>query len=179
MRGADLASVIFNIFPSLANNPSVSAEIIATMSHFNAKISEILLQLFESTFQNIPSIITGVIVLVFTFYFGLKEGGKFKEYLFAMLPVSKDQKKTLYAKFEQVTDSVIFGQATIGVVQGIVAGIAYFMFGVPNALLLTAITIFASALPVIGPWLVWIPVDIFLFISVRLINKLFFILLAA
>lgn len=165
IRGADFATVVFNIFPSLASSQSMSAEIIATMSHFSSKISDILFQLFENTFQSIPNMIAGVIVLIFTFYFGLKEGSKFKEYLSAMVPLSKDQKKKLYDKFEQVTDSVIFGQIIIGIVQGIVSGIAYFMFGIPSALLLTVITTLASILPVIGPWLVWIPVDIFLFIK--------------
>jgi predicted PurR-regulated permease PerM len=165
IRGADFSVIIFKIFPALAGSSSVSAEIIATMSHFSAKISDILFGLFESTFQNIPAIIGGIIVLIFTFYFGLKEGNKFREYVSVILPISKDQKKKLFEKFEQITDSVIFGHMIVGIVQGIVAGIAYFMFGIPNALLLTVITMFASILPVIGPWLVWIPVDVFLFIN--------------
>jgi predicted PurR-regulated permease PerM len=165
IRGADFAAIIFKIFPSLTASSSISAEVIATMSHFSAKISDILFQLFESTFQNIPMIIAGVLVLIFTFYFGLKEGSKFQDYISSVLPLPKDQKKKLYDRFEQVTDSVIFGQAIIGVAQGLIAGIAYFMFGIPNALLLTVVTILASALPVIGPWLVWVPIDIFLFIN--------------
>lgn len=43
------------------------------------------------------------------------------------------------------------------------AGLGYFVFGVPNAILLTVITVIAAIIPVVGPWLVWVPVDIYLF----------------
>jgi predicted PurR-regulated permease PerM len=53
----------------------------------------------------------------------------------------------------------------VGFVQGIVAGIGYFMFGVPNAIILTIVTIMVSILPVIGPSLIWVPTVIYLFIK--------------
>jgi predicted PurR-regulated permease PerM len=165
LRGMDFSIFVFKLFPALANSQSVSAEVIANMSHFNAKISSILLSLFESTVQNIPTLLMGIVVLLFTFYFSLKEGSKINEYISIVLPVSKDQKKKLYEKFKQITDSVLFGHLIVGIVQGIIAGLAYFMFGIPNALLLMVLTTLISIIPVIGPWLVWIPVDIFLFLN--------------
>ena len=60
---------------------------------------------------------------------------------------------------------MIVGQIVVGILQGIISGIGYFVFGVPNALLLTVITTLVGVIPVIGPWLVWIPVDIYLFAS--------------
>jgi predicted PurR-regulated permease PerM len=39
------------------------------------------------------------------------------------------------------------------------------MFGVPNAFVLTIVTIFASVLPVIGPSIIWVPTVIYLFIK--------------
>ena len=55
----------------------------------------------------------------------------------------------------------------MGILQGLIAGIGYFIFGVPNALLLTILTILIGVIPIIGPWLVWIPVDIYLFVANR------------
>lgn len=165
LRGTDFAVVVFKLFPSLASSQAISAEVIATMSHFSSNLSAILLSLFESIFQNIPEMILGLVVLLFTFYFGLREGAKFKEYISVLLPVPKEAKKTLYEKFERVTDSVLFGHLIIGIAQGLVSGIGYFMFGIPNALLLTVATIIVGIIPVIGPWFIWIPIDIFLFVN--------------
>ena len=165
LRTTDFSIIVFKLFPSLASSQAISGEVIATMSHFNSKLSSILLNLFDSIFQNIPEIALGIVVLLFTFYFGLREAEKLKEYVSVILPVSKEHKKKLYEKFEQVTDSVLFGHFIIGIAQGLVSGIGYYMFGVPNALLLTVATTVVGVIPVIGPWLVWIPVDIFLFIN--------------
>jgi len=51
------------------------------------------------------------------------------------------------------------------IAQGLIAGIGYFVLGIPKALLLTIVTMIVGIIPVIGPWLVWIPVDIYLFVQ--------------
>jgi predicted PurR-regulated permease PerM len=165
LRVADFSAIIFKIVPSLASSKEMTAEVIATASHFNAKISSILLGIFESVFQNIPALLFGVVVVLFTFYFGLREGHKFKEYISIVFPIPKEHKRKLYEKFQQVTDSVLYGELVVGLAQGVIAGIGYYMFGVPNALLLTVLTAIAGVVPVVGPWFVWVPVDFFLFLN--------------
>ena len=39
----------------------------------------------------------------------------------------------------------------IGIAQGLVAGLGYYLFGINNALLLTVITTIVGIIPVIGP----------------------------
>ena len=165
LRGADFSVLIFKLFPTLASSQAISAEVIATMSHFSAKLSAILLSMFESIFQNIPEVALGLLVLLFTFYFGLREAGKLKEYVSVVIPLPKEHKHKLYEKFQHVTDSVLMGHFVIGIVQGLISGVGYYIFGVPNALILTVATIIVGIIPVIGPWFVWIPVDIFLFMN--------------
>ena len=155
--------MIFRIFPSLGATKSISAEIIGAASNFNAKISEMIFSVFQQTLLNLPTIAFSIVVILFTFFFALREGPSMKSYVSAILPLSKEHKERFYKKFEQVTESVIYGHVIGGIVQGSICGIAYFMFGVPNALLLTAMTIIAAMLPVIGAWLIWMPADFFLF----------------
>lgn len=165
IRGADFSVVVFKIFPALTSSPDISAETIAMMSHFSSNVSTLLLNLFQSIFQNIPAMILGILVLLFTFYFGLREGSQFKEYISVLLPLSKESKTRFLDKFDKVTDSVLFGHLIIGSIAGIIAGIGYFMFGVPNAILLTFATVLISVIPIVGPWFIWIPLDIFLFMN--------------
>ena len=53
----------------------------------------------------------------------------------------------------------------MGVIQGIATGFGLIIFGVPNALILTFLAIFASILPMVGPWFIWVPVAIYLFVT--------------
>ncbi|MFQ5531099.1 MAG: AI-2E family transporter, partial [Candidatus Nanoarchaeia archaeon] len=52
-----------------------------------------------------------------------------------------------------------------GVVQGLVVGIGFFIFRVPNALLLTLLASLAGIFPIIGTTIVWAPVVIYLFLA--------------
>jgi predicted PurR-regulated permease PerM len=102
---------------------------------------------------------------MFTFFFALIEGNNVRQYLSIILPFSKEQEGLFLERFKQVTDSVIFGQFIVGIAQGIIAGIGYFIIGIPNAMLITVLTIIVGILPVIGPAMIWIPVDIYLFLT--------------
>ena len=165
LRGTDFSALILQLFPSISSSPVLATEISAAASHFSAAISSAMLSIFQSTLMNLPAIIFGIVIALFTFFFGLREGHEVKEYFFTFFPFGEEHQKRFFQRFEQVTNSVVFGHIVIGIVQGLVAGIAYYIFGIPNALILTVITMIVGVLPVIGPWLVWIPVDIFLFTS--------------
>lgn len=164
LRATDFSQVIFKLFPTLANSKEVMTEVIAASSHFNTAISQYLLSIFQDTLMNIPAVIFGVVILLFTFFFGLKEGEDVKGYLDVFFPFAASHQKRVYEKFNQVTGAIIYGEIVVGIAQGVIAGIGYFMFGVPKALLLTVLTILVGVIPIIGPWLVWLPADIFLFI---------------
>ena len=78
-----------------------------------------------------------------------------------------------------MTSSIIFGYILIGIIQGIATGIGLLIFGVPHALLLTVFAIFASIIPIVGPWLVWVPAAIYLFSIGNTTAAILFILYSA
>ncbi len=163
LQKLDVSKIILQIFPSLTNIPGASTEIISAASHFNSNLSSWILTIFQDTLMNLPAIIFAILIMLFTFFFALREGDNLWEYFLSIFPFPKEHHERFYKRFAQVTDSVVYGHGIIGVAQGLIAGIAYYMFGIPNALLLTIITIIVGVIPVIGPWLVWIPVDGYLF----------------
>jgi len=151
------------ITPFLLENPIVSAEIQAATSHMKTTLSTWLLSYIKDTLMNLPNILLGILIIMFTFFFSMIEGGKFKEYFFILFPFPKHYQEKFYERFNQVTDSVIYGHITVGLVQGLICGLGYYLLGVPQAFLLTVLSVVAGVLPVVGPWLVWIPMDIYLF----------------
>ena len=64
-----------------------------------------------------------------------------------------------------VTRAVIFGLLVTAFVQGTIAGVGFAIFNVQAPVLLGAITAIASIVPVVGTFLVWGSVGIFLLIS--------------
>ncbi len=165
LKNLDIGTTLANLIPHLVDNKALYGELIATMSNFNAIISDWILNFFKSTIMNLPEILFAIMILMFTFFFALIESENFNQYLSVIFPFGKEHEKRFADRFKQVTDSVIFGQFIVGIAQGIIAGLGYFIIGVPNAMLLTVLTMIVGVLPVLGPAMVWVPVDLFLFIN--------------
>jgi len=89
------------------------------------------------------------------FYF-LKDGDKIMNYFKELLPFKEEVKNKFITRFKEITTGVIYGSIVVGIVQGIIAGIGYYLFGIEGTFVLTLISIFLSILP-IGSWPVWIP----------------------
>ena len=81
------------------------------------------------------------------------------------MPFSKEVEKKLFESSKNMTISVLYGQVVIGIFQGLIAGIGFFIFKIPNALLLTFFAALAGIFPIIGTALVWVPVVIYLLIA--------------
>ena len=78
---------------------------------------------------------------------------------------SRDVENRLIHSSKAITISVIYGQIVVGIIQGIIVGLGFFIFNVPNPLFLTLLAILAGMFPIIGTAIVWIPVIIYLFIA--------------
>jgi len=114
---------------------------------------------------NLPNILIQLAVVFFTFYFVLRDKEQFFSYIQSLIPFSKEIEKKIVHYTKGITVSVIYGQVIIGIIQGIIAGAGFFIFGVPNALLLTLLTCLAGIFPIVGTAIIWIPVALYLLIS--------------
>lgn len=165
LQDINIGEIIVKALPNSIITPDISATIISTV---NSSVSKLLARFASSLGDfviNIPSLSLQLFVLIFVFFFALRDGEKAFEYFKSLSPLKKETQNKFFAHFENITKSVIIGEIVVGVVQGIIAGVGFFIFGVPNALLLTLLTVALSILPIIGPWLIWIPVDVYLFVS--------------
>jgi len=82
-----------------------------------------------------------------------------------LLPFNKTVTNRFIKKSKEVTFSVVYGRVVIGIITGILTGLAFFIAGIDSALLLTFLSILASIIPIVGPWIIWIPVVITLLIA--------------
>jgi predicted PurR-regulated permease PerM len=148
-------------FPSLFN-PDL-AQIIGSSIHtlFGKAFTSFLNQLTD-LLVNIPNLLLQFAVFAFTFFFALRDGDKLKAYFAKLSPFSESTEKKMLNEFRGITNAIIFGQVLIGVLQGLLLGIGLFIIGVPKALILTFVAVIASIIPVLGSWIVWLPVSVFL-----------------
>lgn len=161
----DFVTSLKSIFPSLFQSETFSAEIGSTIQSFVTKSTNSLMNSLSNIILNFPRIFLNVVVIFFIFFFTLRDRDSLLNYVRSLLPFSKEVEKKIFHSSKNITLSILYGQVVIGIVQGVVAGLGFFIFKVPNALLLTVLAAIAGIFPVIGTAVVWIPVAIYFIIA--------------
>ncbi len=164
-QNIDFVTPLKSIFPGLFASEQFSVEIGNILSSFTTKITNSLLNSLSSVILNFPTLLLQLTVVLFTFFFVLRDKDKMLEYVKSLSPFSKDVEEKVLKYTSGITASLVYGQFVIGIIQGITLGIGLFIFQIPNALLLTVFSIIAGILPIIGTGVVYIPLVIYLFLS--------------
>lgn len=154
-----------SIFPSIFASEEFSSEIGSAIRAFVANTANKLVNALGDMILNFPTLFLQFIVVCFTLFFILRDKEELGFYITSLSPFSKDVEKKFLESSRAITASVIYGQVVIGILQGAIAGLGFFIFLVPNALLLTLLACLAGIFPIIGTTIVWAPVVIYLFIG--------------
>lgn len=109
-------------------------------------------------------LLSSIFIMMLTMFFLFKDGEKFLTRLMNLTPLYNKYDKLLFERFREVSYSSIVATIITGIAQSIVAGLAYYIVGVP-VFFLSIATLFASFIPFVGVAIVWVPVFIFLIIQ--------------
>ena len=77
-----------------------------------------------------------------------------------VLPFERRHTRALLGQFRSVGRDVLLGTVVTGIIQGVLAGIGYWMTGVPEPAFFGALTAVASLVPGVGTVLVWLPIGV-------------------
>jgi predicted PurR-regulated permease PerM len=119
----------------------------------------------SSTASNILSFLVHFFLMMMVTYYLFRDGIRLKEYLTQLLPVPKDQLEKIVKKFHEMGRALIVGNGLCGIVQGILGGFGFFIFGLHSPFLWGTVIGFMAFLPVIGASVVFIPAAIVLLIQ--------------
>lgn len=77
-----------------------------------------------------------------------------------LLPFSTSNSIWLVGEFQQISRSLLLGQILVSAVQGLLAGLGFWIFGLPDAALWGIVTAVASLVPLFGTALIWLPAGV-------------------
>ena len=161
----DFVTPLKHLFPSLFVSEQFSNQIGSVISTFITNTVNSITKALTDLFLNLPTVVLHLLIVLFTFFFVLRDNENVIEYTKSLLPFPKEIETKLFKYSSEITKSVIYSHVLIGTIQGLIAGLGFFIFGVPNALFLTFLGIIAGILPIIGTPVIWIPVAVYLFIG--------------
>lgn len=98
------------------------------------------------------------LVIVFTLFFFFKDGRYWLASLYGLIPLDASHKDKVLVPLDQTIRAVVKGVVLTAVAQGLLAGAAYAVLGVPFPMVLMALTILLAPLPFGGTALILGPV---------------------
>ncbi|HBB02204.1 MAG: hypothetical protein US89_C0002G0048 [Candidatus Peregrinibacteria bacterium GW2011_GWF2_38_29] len=139
-------------------------------------ISNFLVDKSAELLKNATTMLIGFIFTLFTMYFFFKDGEVLIQKAVHLLPLPNKYEKILLSKLSQTTRSIFQGIFATAIAQGFMAGIGFWIAGVPNAALWGTLAGFFSMLPYIGTATIWLPASIVLLTSGHVSSGVFLIL---
>lgn len=114
-------------------------------------------------FQGLANVLTSFLLSLLAIYYMFKDGNKLRDTLIKISPLAEKHTAEILNRLKIAVGSVIRGSLTMAVIQGLLAGIGFTIFGVPNAALWGFITVIASLVPIFGTSIVLAPIILYLF----------------
>ena len=166
---------IRKIFPDLnLSNLKIDKLVMDT----TANMGKILLNQGGHVVGNIGSFIGKFCLMIFTFFFLIRDEARILNTILHLTPLSRSQEIQIIDKIKEIAKSALLGTFATALAQGIAGGIAFYICGLPG-LFWGMVMAFASLIPMVGTALIWIPAALYLVISGNPWLSLFLVLWCA
>lgn len=116
-------------------------------------------------FSGITRFIINLFIGILALYYLFKDGDKLNDFVVKYSPLSKSYKDDIFDKLHQTVNSVVKGSLIVALVQGIIAGLGFFIFRVPNPAFWGMFVVIAALIPSVGTAIVIIPAVLYLFFN--------------
>jgi len=110
--------------------------------------------------------IVQIFFVIFTMYYLFRDSDKIFTTIRDALPLERTQAAAIMARSRDVIGASVYGVMAIAVVQGLLGGIAFWVLGVPSAIVWGVVMVFLSMIPMLGAFLVWVPAAAYLALTV-------------
>lgn len=128
-------------------------------------LAEFVTSHLTTIFTSVFSIGFSLILIFMSMFYFLKDNEQWKKAIIVFSPLSDADDQKIISRFASAINGIIRSYFIVASVQGIMVGIGFTIFGVPNPALWGMLAIVTAAIPSIGSGLVSIPGIIFLYLT--------------
>ncbi|MCC6475908.1 AI-2E family transporter [bacterium] len=121
-----------------------------------------LLDVAKKTASGIANAVMLIFVMLYTLFFCYIDGAEFLSWLKGLLPLSREQSETLFRDFFTTSLTTLKTLGIIGVVQGGLGGLAFWICGIPSPFFWTVLLVLATIIPVVGAQIILMPAAVLL-----------------
>ena len=110
-------------------------------------------------------VLTQLVIMLFVLFFLYRDRKQAYTSMCQLVPLSNEESNRLFSRVASTILATVNGSITVAIVQATLAGLMYWILGVPAPALWAAATFITALIPVFGTFLVWGPIAIYLAIT--------------
>jgi predicted PurR-regulated permease PerM len=187
-KGAVLSDNIRNLIEGSmvlekANLLLANFDIKFTGEELNKVISEIgrvvglfLYEQARAITSNVLNFLVNSFFMLLIIFYLLIDKQRLHAFILNISPLPDDQDDKLFQKFKDMAGAILIGNGLGGLIQGILGGIVFAVFGLKSPFFWGVIMGLVAFLPIVGIGVVFIPAAIYLFLVGRIAAGIFFII---
>ena len=138
---------------------TIYENILGKLQNYSGKVFGTLNKIITDVFNFIFQFLI-MIVAIFSLFL---DGHKMKKFFFDLSPLPDDQEQMILEKFSQMNFVTLVCNGLGGVIQGVLAGLGFWLAGLNSIFLWTTVMIVLAFIPLVGISIVTIPACIYLF----------------
>ena len=119
---------------------------------------------------NLVVIALKFVLMLLTLFFVFRDGEAFYYWVRTTLPFSPAQQERVFIRLGQTVNAVTYGIGITAAVQGLLAGLLYWILGVPFPAFWGLLTAVVAPIPIGGTALVWVPAGVYLILAESLVR---------
>lgn len=128
-------------------------------------VSKIALAQTTQIIANAGRVIFQFFLMIFFMFFLFRDGKQLFYQIHSVIPMSPDKKSLTIRHLKNVIESTMYGGVVVALIQGILGGILFAVLGVPSPVFWGAVMAFLAFIPILGPFLVYIPAGLILIVT--------------
>ena len=163
--GASDTSRIVNL------NHVINTNLKPLVSNVDIHIEKYISDIYSWIVANMGALFSGTfsaflqfLIITIALFFLLKDGENIQKSAKDLIPISRDAYEYLLKNLKTTINSVVFGSIAVAIVQGVISGIGFAIFGIPNATLWGIVATAAAFVPGFGTGALFVPMMIYAFL---------------
>jgi predicted PurR-regulated permease PerM len=123
-----------------------------------------LAQSAVGTFGGISEVFVHLTVLLFTWYYLMKDGDRLLSWMGNVAPMPEETQTRLVTRVNELMYFVVVGNFAVAVVDGLLVALGLLVLGFDNVIFWAFVSVFLALIPLVGSMLVWVPAATYLVI---------------
>jgi len=114
--------------------------------------------------SNLLNFLVHFFLMMLIIYYIFRDGTRLRSYILELLPFPEGQQKLVADKFSEMGRAIILGNTLSSIIEGILGGFGFFIFGLGSPFLWGTVIGIMGFLPMVGPSAVFVPAAVIILI---------------